>query len=153
MPAGRDNTNRAAPTSSVVESERAGSGIVANKSTIIPYSKIKTVIASRQTAPGADRRLAFATPHPIATHTIPMMNELSARSVHKNHSVSISLNHTCVINLNLRTSHVAGNDVAKYATQPSAMASAVRHLLSRTVVTMSARIADRTCRQYRHRDG
>jgi hypothetical protein len=152
MPAGRDITNRAAVTSSAVVSERAGPGMVA-KSAIIPNSKIIRVIAIRQTAPGADRRLAFAMPHPIATHTIEMMSVLSARSVHKNNSVSISLNHFCVINLDLRMSQVAGNDVAKYATQPKAMAAAVRHLLSRTVLTMSARIADRTCRQYHDRDG
>ena len=143
MPAGRDKTSSAGATSSAGESGRAGVA-VAKKNAIIPYSNIHRLIASRKTAAGADRRLAFATPHPIATQITEMMNVLCSRSTHKNKSGEISLNHHCVTNLNLRINHVAGNDVARYATQPRAMAAAVRHLLSRRVLTTLALIKSGT---------
>ena len=120
---------------------------------IMAYSKIITVIARMATAAGAERLLIDDTIHPTATQAIATIIVLSTRRTIKNHSGSISLNHHCVINLDLRTSQVAGNDAAKYDSQPKAIAATVRHLLSRTVLTTSARIADRTCRQYHHRDG
>ena len=92
MPAGRDKANKAGPTSSAVESARAGSGPLTKNSAIIPYSKINTVMASKETAAGADRRLAFATHHPITTQKIATMKVCCTSSVQWNKSGSISLN-------------------------------------------------------------